>query len=63
MKTEILDEWARHNSFTELMIMRARFQHEHEGLIECTCDQCAAMTICSLAFDPYNSNGDCLYDK
>lgn len=28
-----------------------------------TCDDCARRYICTLVFDPYNCDGDCLYDK
>lgn len=28
-----------------------------------TCDGCGLAPICSLVFDAYNTNGDCLYDK
>lgn len=28
-----------------------------------TCDNCARAKICWLAFDTYNTNGDCLYEK
>lgn len=28
-----------------------------------TCDDCAMAPRCSLAFDSYNTEGDCLYDK
>lgn len=30
---------------------------------EFTCDNCAHMPECSLAFDLYNTNGDCLASK
>ena len=28
-----------------------------------TCDECRDAPICVLAFDPYNTNGDCLAEK
>lgn len=28
-----------------------------------TCDQCPSRYCCDLAFDPYNTGGDCLADK
>lgn len=28
-----------------------------------TCDGCPLAPRCSLAFDPYNTEGDCLYEK
>jgi len=27
------------------------------------CDGCARRYVCVLAFDPYNTDGDCLYSK
>lgn len=62
MKVEILDEWARHNEIPDLMIWRKTF-YVNNPRSRCTCDKCAAVTICSLAYDEYNTNGDCLYDK
>ena len=31
--------------------------------IEFTCDECEIANRCRLAFDPYNTNGDCLASK
>jgi len=31
--------------------------------VEFTCDACPHARVCSLAFDPYNTDGDCLADK
>lgn len=28
-----------------------------------TCDSCERAPVCKLAFDPYNTDGDCLWDK
>lgn len=28
-----------------------------------TCDSCGAAPHCTLAFEPYNTDGDCLADK
>lgn len=28
-----------------------------------TCDECAGAADCKWAYDPYNTNGDCLGDK
>lgn len=30
---------------------------------EFTCDMCTSAPTCSLAFDGYNTNGDCLLEK
>lgn len=28
-----------------------------------TCDACGRVKVCVLSFDPYNTGGDCLWDK
>lgn len=28
-----------------------------------SCDECGASKTCEFAFDPYNTNGDCLAEK
>ena len=28
-----------------------------------TCNDCARRYVCTLVFDPYNTDGDCLYSK
>lgn len=58
MKIEIDDQWAGKNDMLELIKRRENF----EGC-DCTCDKCLCVTICRLAYDGYNTNGDCLYDK
>jgi hypothetical protein len=30
---------------------------------EFSCDHCSAAKTCEYAFDPYNTNGDCLAEK
>ena len=30
---------------------------------EFSCDRCSASRTCDYAFDPYNTNGDCLAEK
>lgn len=32
-------------------------------LAKFTCDDCAGAPKCKLAFDSYNTDGDCLYEK
>ncbi len=36
---------------------------EAYGITEFTCDQCSAVRTCEYAFDPYNTDGDCLAEK
>lgn len=39
---------------------------DHHGMpadVVFTCDDCARANVCVLAFDPYNTDGDCLYNK
>jgi hypothetical protein len=31
--------------------------------VEFTCDTCGAVSFCTLAFDGYNTDGDCLAEK
>ncbi|MEQ8822859.1 MAG: hypothetical protein RIC14_00620 [Filomicrobium sp.] len=33
------------------------------GIDTFTCDECDARYTCPYAFDPYNTNGDCLAEK
>lgn len=37
--------------------------HEHGPKDGFTCDSCAHAPCCALAFDAYNTDGDCLADK
>ncbi len=36
---------------------------EYVGETEFTCDDCRDRRTCEWAFDPYNTNGDCLAEK
>ncbi len=36
---------------------------QSHGHADFTCDRCAAANECDYAFDPYNTNGDCLAEK
>lgn len=44
---------------------RVAWHEEHFGPApaEFTCDECSHAASCALAFDSYNTNGDCLADK
>lgn len=33
------------------------------GIEAFSCDECSARTTCEWAFDPYNTDGDCLAEK
>ena len=66
--------WERMSSPSELRIARERSLREvriigspeyadkvdKEGF---TCDDCSHAALCVLAFDSYNTNGDCLLEK
>jgi hypothetical protein len=56
----------RPRSMWELVQLRTKSINEYrEGMIvdEFTCDHCAQVSYCSLAFDIYNTDGECLYAK
>jgi len=63
------DQWVRETPLTpqELAAYRAEqvaFQEEHFGPTQkYTCDECGLAPKCKLAFDGYNTDGDCLYEK
>jgi hypothetical protein len=52
---ELADERARAVAFHA-----AHFDLIDEGF---TCDDCKTAPVCSLVFDGYNTDGDCLLDK
>ena len=66
----MVDEWTREKPLTTSELATYRelkrqhllevYGHTLEG---CTCDECSRAPICHLAFDGYNTNGDCLYEK
>ena len=58
------DQWtyARPLTDVELGMLALQFNKESPGYI-CTCASCVRKTTCVLAYDSYNTNGDCLYDK
>lgn len=62
----MLDEWTRSIPITDAELANLRFKAIQDidcGEIEFTCDGCARAKICTLVYDGYNTNGDCLYDK
>lgn len=42
---------------------RRKMMAEFNEVDKYTCDDCSQAPICTLAFDSYNTNGDCLYEK
>jgi hypothetical protein len=46
-----------------LRASKVEFFSEHFDLTEFSCDRCAAVKTCEFAFDPYNTDGDCLAEK
>ena len=63
MTITIADEWWEARGMKQLLELRKRFFGEWGAEVECTCDKCVSVTICALAYDPYNIGGDCLYLK
>lgn len=51
--------WITPSTFQEMAEIRG---NEHP-LGHFTCDNCFLVSKCSLAFDDYNTNDDCLYSK
>lgn len=59
---EIPDGWYKKQTIPKLLEARELFRKE-QGSAECTCDYCIDVTRCSLAYDGYNTGGDCLLAK
>jgi len=60
------DRWSWEVPLTDEELNREREESvKREGRPEIvfTCDGCSANKVCTLAFDPYNTDGDCLYEK
>jgi len=63
------DQWTRETPRTAEALVQLRTEAvadyaPHIGTIDAfTCDDCPRALICELAFDAYNTDGDCLYDK
>lgn len=57
--------WDAALSPEELQDYRRVMGHLHGGAPDTvyTCDDCGAAPHCTLAFEPYNTDGDCLADK
>jgi hypothetical protein len=45
------------------LVKERRAMREELGIERFTCDECPIAATCTLAFDPYNQDGDCLADK
>lgn len=63
---EIIDipkPWYLKRGIIELLPIRKDFFTFHGELAKCTCDTCIDVTRCSLAYDAYNTEGDCLLSK
>jgi len=68
MSTE--DQWLRKEPLTQEQLSTFRKEQvERAGQVlktapdKFTCDGCGLASVCTLAFDSYNTDGDCLYDK
>lgn len=64
------DPWTLPSPMTEpeLVLLEQRCRTDLAALgvgesVKITCSDCARRATCVLAFDSYNTNGDCLYDK
>jgi hypothetical protein len=61
------DQWTRSVPLTEEGVANLRQEAvKTQNLrldIKLTCDDCSRANVCTLAFDQYNTDGDCLYDK
>ncbi len=58
--------WSRASTRAELGRYRLSVIESSDRLgkiTEFTCDNCADAAWCTLAFDPYNTDGDCLASK
>jgi len=59
---EIPDEWYREHTVPELITLRDNFIYVLHNW-EYTCYKCLNVTKCALAYDAYNTNGECLFEK
>lgn len=55
-------------TYEELYTKEAVAQMEKDGITvpakeAMTCHRCARAEVCDLAWDPYNTDGDCLADR
>ena len=63
------DEWTWKNPIADedLKLLKSIFSSYflkiRPDVPTCTCDGCPRERICTLAWDSYNTDGDCLYDK
>jgi len=61
---EIPQEWFKKNTPVELIKLRdAYYSNPEYKDRENTCDYCISATMCALAYDFYNTDGDCLLEK
>lgn len=60
-----LDEWTRRRELTdpELADLRSQAVEEGTALESFTCFNCPRERVCILVYDPYNTSGDCLWEK
>jgi hypothetical protein len=42
---------------------REYFEEQGRDVLDCSCLDCSDAYICQFAFDPYNTNSDCLASK
>lgn len=58
---DIPDGYYLKRGIRDLLPLRESFLKEMQTV--CTCDTCIDVTRCKLAYDLYNSSGDCLLSK
>jgi hypothetical protein len=59
---DIPDGWYHKRGVKELLPLREDFLKKTRNAV-CTCDTCIDVTRCDLAYDMYNTDGDCLLEK
>lgn len=70
VRSDALDEngyYVVPRTFRELASARqetlATLRDEGMVVFSLSCDECSRFAVCQWAFDPYNTNGDCLDEK
>lgn len=54
--------WYKKQGIETLLLLREQFKKEFPKT-KCTCDYCIDVTVCNLAYESYNTDGDCLLSK
>lgn len=64
-ETDPNDRWLWKEPMTEIELLRSRLEIIENQMYrgKLTCCECGLANKCTLAFDSYNTNGDCLLSK